>query len=68
MKMPLIINDHEKIESVYRISEDYLMNHNNLPEEIMTYLKAYYEAYHLVPQTAENFWSGHSFSFSTFHE
>jgi len=64
MKRPLIINDHEKVENVYRISEDYLMNHNKLREETATYLRAYSEARYLVPQTTENFWSGHSFPFS----
>lgn len=64
MKRPLIINDHAKVENVYRISEEYLTNHNDLLEETATYLRAYYEAHHLVPQTIENFWSGHSFPFS----
>jgi hypothetical protein len=64
MKIPLIINDHRKIEDVYKISEEYLTNHNNLQEETATYLWAYYQAHHLVPQTVENYWSGHSFPFS----
>ena len=64
MKKPLIINDHEKVENVYEISEEYLLNNNNLLEETANYLRAYYEAHHLVPQTLENFWSGHSFPFS----
>jgi len=64
MKRLRIINDHGKIEDVYKISEEYLTNHNNLQEEIATYLWAYYQAHHLVPQTVENFWSGHSFPFS----
>jgi|LGOV01.1.fsa_nt_gb hypothetical protein len=55
MKRPLIINDHRKIEDVNKISEEYLINHNNLQEETLTYLWAYYQAYHLVPQTVENF-------------
>jgi hypothetical protein len=64
MKKLLIINDHEKVENVYEISEEYLTNNNNLLEETANYLRAYYEAHHLVPQTLENFWSGHSFPFS----
>ena len=64
MKIPLIINDHRKIKDVHKISEEYLTNHNILQEEIATYLWAYHQAHHLVPQTVENFGSGHNFPFS----
>jgi len=65
MKRPLlIINDHEKIEEVYKRSEEYLKNHNDLQDEIATYLWAYYNVMDLVPQTVESFWSGHFFPFA----
>lgn len=64
MKIPLlIINDHEKVEEVYKRSEEYLKNHGDLQEEIATYFLAYHEVLDLVPQTVESFWSGHFFPF-----
>lgn len=65
MKRPLImLNNHEKIEEVYKKSEEYLEKNNDLQEEIAAYLWAYYEVSDLVPQTVENLWSGHIFPFS----
>ncbi|MBN2186575.1 MAG: hypothetical protein JW732_03890 [Dehalococcoidia bacterium] len=64
MERPLIINDHDKIEEVYKRSEEYLKNHNVLQEEIATYLWAYHQVGDLVPQTIESFWSGHFFPFA----
>ena len=65
MKRPLlIINDHDKIEEVYKRSEKYLKNHDELQDEIATYLWAYYQVSDLVPQTVESFWSGHIFPFA----
>jgi hypothetical protein len=65
MKRPLILlNNHEKIEDVYKKSEEYLKKNNDLQEEFATYLWAYYEVSDLVPQTVENLWSGHIFPFS----
>lgn len=64
MKMPLlIVNDHEKVEEVYKGSDEYLKNQGDLQEEIATYLLAYHEIMDLVPQTVESFWSGHFFPF-----
>lgn len=60
----LIINDHKKIEEVYQKSEDYLKKHESLRDEIAAYLWAYNEAGTLIPQTLENFWSGHFFPFA----
>lgn len=64
MKKPLIINDHETINAVYQKSVKYLENHSELLETIATYLWAYNEIGTLVPQTLDNFWSGHFFPFS----
>ena len=64
MRPLLIINDHKKIEEVYQKSEDYLKKHESLLDEIAAYLWAYNEAGTLVPQTLENFWSGHFFPFA----
>lgn len=64
MKRPLIINDYEKITAVYQQSDKYLENHSDLLETIATYLWAYSEIGTLVPQTLDNFWSGHFFPFS----
>lgn len=64
MKKPLIINDYEKITAVYQQSVKYLENHSDLLEKIATYLWAYNEIGTLVPQTLDNFWSGHFFPFS----
>jgi len=64
MKPLLIINDHKKIDEVYKKSEEYLKNHDRLRDKIATHLWAYNEAGVLVPQTVESFWSGHFFPFS----
>lgn len=56
-------NDHEKIEEVYNRSEEYLKDHEDLQDEIATYLWAYNEVSDLVPQTAKNLFSGHYFPF-----
>lgn len=64
MKRPIIINNHKKIEDCYKKSEECFKNNSALQEETATSLWAYYQAHFLVPQTVENFWSGHSFPFS----
>jgi len=60
----LIINDHKKVEDVYNKSEEYIEINSNLRDEIATYLWAYHEIGNLIPQTVENFWSGHFFPYS----
>ena len=60
-------NDHEKIEEVYNRSEEYLKNHDDLRDEIATYLWAYNEVSDLVPQTVKNLFSGHFFPFVESH-
>ena len=64
MKPLLIINDHRKIEDVYQKSEEYLKKHESLRDDIAIHLWAYNEIGTLVPQTLENFWSGHFFPFA----
>lgn len=60
----LIINDHKKVEEVYNKYEEYFEIHSNLRDEIATYLWAYHEIGDLIPQTVEDFWSGHFFPYS----
>jgi hypothetical protein len=57
----LIINDHKKVEEVYNKSEEYFEIHSDLRSKIGTYLWAYNEIGNLIPQTVENFCSGHFF-------
>ena len=65
MKRPfLLINDHKKVEEVYKRSQEYLEIHRNLRDEIATHLWAYHEIGDLIPQTVDNFWSGHYFPYS----
>ena len=64
MEKPILINNYEKISAVYQQSEEYFNNHSGLLETIAKYLWAYNEIGALVPQTLENFWSGHFFPFS----
>ena len=61
MRPLLIVNDHKKMEEVYRKSEDYLKKHESLLDEIAAYLWASNEASTVVPETLENSWSGHFF-------
>jgi hypothetical protein len=61
---PLIINDRTKIENVYSKSVQYLEGNASLYEEIGDFVWAYNEVGALVPQTIDNFWSGHFFPFS----
>jgi hypothetical protein len=64
MEKPLIINDHKKVEDVYKQSEEFLCKDSTLLAEIAKYLWAYNQIGSLVPQTLDNFWSGHYFPFS----
>ncbi|MCJ7458665.1 MAG: hypothetical protein MUP17_06720 [candidate division Zixibacteria bacterium] len=64
MKKPFVINDLAKIEAVRNASLEYLENNEGLYEKIATHLWAYHEIGVLVPQTPENFMSGHFFPYS----
>lgn len=64
IKEPLIIIDHSTIEEVYRKSIKYLNNNGSLKEKIAKHLWAYHEIGSLIPQTIENFMSGHYFPYS----
>jgi hypothetical protein len=64
MKSPLIINDHSKVDDVYKKSEELLCKNPSLLSEIATYMWSYNEIGGLVPQTPDKFWSGHFFPFS----
>lgn len=46
MKRPLlIINDHDKMEEVYKRSDEYLNDHDDLQDEIASYLWGYHLLY-----------------------
>lgn len=65
MRMPItLINDREKIEEVYKRSEQYLTDHDNLESDIAAHIWACNEVQDLVPQTLDRFWSGHFFPFA----
>jgi len=58
-----MINNHSKVEEVYKKSKKYLKIHSNLEDEIAIHLLAYYNAIDLIPQTIEHLGSGHFFPF-----
>ncbi|MBN2462546.1 MAG: hypothetical protein JXB43_02975 [Dehalococcoidia bacterium] len=64
MDEPLIHNDHEKIEDVYRKSEEFLKANTSVVREIATYLWAYHQSLDIVPQWIDRFGSGHFSPFS----
>lgn len=65
----LVINDHQKIDNVYKSTQEYLESHQEIQEQIATYLWAYHEAQDLIPQFLEQLGSGHFFPFSeSYHE
>jgi len=57
-------NNHSKIEETYSASLAYLESHPDLYRAIATHIMAYREIGDLIPQTPENFWSGHFFPYS----
>lgn len=68
MTMPLsVVNDHDKIESVYDESQEYLNEHPDLRNQIAAHLWAYNEVGDLVPQTLPKFASGHFFPYVESH-
>lgn len=60
-------NNQQRIQEVYSKTEEYLEGHPEIKGEIANYWWAYYEALDIVPQTFDNFWSGHYFPFSESH-
>ena len=64
MKTPHIINDFDKIKTVYDKTQDYLNKHPVLHEKISTLLWAYNEIGGVIPQTVDKFWSGHYFPYT----
>lgn len=60
----LMINDHEKCETTYRESQNYLSANAATHENIILHLRAYNEIGDLIPQTLDNFASGHYFPYS----
>jgi len=59
----ILINDHSKIEAIYNASIKYLEEHDDIKKDIATHLWAYHEIGDIVPQTVDNFMSGHFFPY-----
>jgi hypothetical protein len=62
-----LLNNHQRIQEVYSKTEEYLEGHPEIKGEIANYWWAYYEALDIVPQTLDNFMSGHFFPFAESH-
>jgi hypothetical protein len=60
----LITNGHEKCESTYLESKNYVSANAAIDETINVHLRAYNEIGDLIPQTLDNFASGHYFPYS----
>src|SRR6266540_640208 len=61
---PIIINTHERISAALADSLRYLEKVPDLQQKIADHVWAYHEIRDLVPQTLDNFMSGHYFPFS----
>ncbi len=61
---PFLINDHSKIETTHAESLKYLSEKPDLLKQIATHLWAYNQVGNVIPQTVENFGSGHYFPHS----
>jgi len=60
----LINNDLNYIFKVLESSENFLINNKNYIKTINIYLLAYKNLLDLIPETIENFWSGHIFPYT----
>jgi len=60
----LINNDLNYVFKVLESSENFLINNKNYIKTIDTYLLAYKNLLDLIPETIENFWSGHIFPYA----
>jgi hypothetical protein len=58
------LNNHEKMLITFNDSLKYLKNNGDLYKDIAVYFRAYYEIGDLIPQTSDNFASGHYFPYS----
>lgn len=58
---PILINGHPNVEKAYTSSIAYLSENPEILQQVAAHLWAYYELGDLVPQTVENFSSGHYF-------
>lgn len=58
---PFLVNDHSKVETTYAESLRYLLDKPELLKQIATHLGAYNQIGSVIPQTIENFGSGHYF-------
>lgn len=61
---PFVMITHENTEGVYKESLEFLKRNGQLLSKIADYIWAYHEIGDLIPQTVENFWSGHFFPYS----
>ncbi|MAT41678.1 MAG: hypothetical protein CL609_05000 [Anaerolineaceae bacterium] len=59
-----LINDHSKIETTHSESLKYLSGNSELLKRVANYFWAYHHIGSLIPQTVENFGSGHYFPYS----
>src|SRR5690606_34760165 len=64
MNMLPYIYDNEKSIETYKETLKYFEENQNVKDRIQTLGIVYSSIGHSVPQTIENFWSGHSFPFS----
>ena len=59
-----LINDHQKIMTVYEKTVSYLQDRSNISEELEIYISSFYELNDLIPQYIDRLGSGHFFLFS----
>src|SRR6266853_6109261 len=70
MKLPLtLINTHKNISEAYTATDTYIKDNAEIADTLSQYLWALQESVYLVPQTQQNYLSGHFFPFSeSYHE
>ena len=61
--LPLTYNSDD-IEKVLKETEQFLRNNNELEKALFNLLWAYHSIGNSIPQTTENYWSGHYFPYS----
>ncbi|GMT44965.1 MAG: hypothetical protein IEMM0006_0797 [bacterium] len=65
--LPLTYNP-EDIEKVLKETEVFLKKNNDLEKELFSLLWSYHSIGNSIPQTTENYWSGHYFPYSESYE
>ena len=64
---PFLINHHSKIEAAYTESLKYLSDEPEVLKQIADHFNAYRQVGNVIPQTVENFGSGHFFPHAEFY-